>query len=451
MEALRSLFHVRDHPSWRKMSDTWYQIIFPHFILTKDFSSVEYKEWNPWSDWCNAWENFQSSKEKPPKSEKLKAAIFSQLYTVAKLTSDKLEEGKIKAQENQSLIYKNVELKRKCDELQRQLDAERQVRMENDYWVKLNLEKEAKLKETLEDENELLTSQVKQTKRELEKTLARCRELENMVSEVPSLLEYCSKRINYQINIKNDINVLPSPTCSPSPLHGQLENGEVERCLDCINDIASRLGKVTSLNVFDWLCRFEGEYNILKWNENELEEILLRCMDSGVFTSLLPLLNTGHLSWLDICIHIAERFIPDLDDILTMEKMEEDEKVLDYFHRMWMIYRVTRRNGHESKNDPEYLTAICVGLLPHLYKEVEHICDGDYQSIERAAISAEYSSLVFKEKKSNWYKKARKAGVGCPSRMSIWKRLEKYPELYKETNNAIYFTLLVHLSRVEDL
>lgn len=141
-----------------------------------------------------------------------------------------------------------------------------------------------------------------------------------------------------------------------------------------------------------------------------MEHILRGCMDFNNFSSLLPIVKKGRNTWLGMCKQIAEYFLPDLNDVLYTERMRRGDKVLQYFHRMWMIYRITEYPDDVSVNDPKYKHAICEGLHPHLYDEVNESRDEDYKVFERAA---------------TWAEKVRKAGPGFPPRKEIWKRLER--------------------------
>ncbi|XP_066446414.1 CAP-Gly domain-containing linker protein 1-like isoform X1 [Eleutherodactylus coqui] len=497
METLRNVFHRREHPSWRKLCDAWTKLTHSAFFLNREHSSLEYKEWNPWKDWCKSWEEINYSLDKTPKSEMSRANLFFELSILAKLTRDKLEEAKTTAQENQSLIKQNFALQKKCDELQSQLYAEKQMRLENDSLIKYNLEKEVQLKKTLEVQKEFFASevkkkeeleqaltkcnelvntlkynlekevqlkktlevqkeffasQVKKKEEELEQALTKCNKLVNTLSDYGSQLAKYDPRISYQVNIQNDIIVTGPKASSSLP---QLKNGEEERGLDSdsLKETVDWLGKVHSLNVFDWLYRFEEQYIVSVWSRKDREQILRGCLDPSVFTLVLPVLKMDHTIWLDIRKCIVESFIPELDNLLKNEKMREDDTVLQYFQRMWMIYRFTECYSYPSKDDPEYIKAILEGLLPHLYERVEHYFESDYESTEHAVRSAEYSWLQSENKRQNWYEMTLKAGPGCPSRRSIWKRLEKYLYAvpYEEINGAPYWKLLAYLSRYEDL
>ncbi|XP_075711981.1 uncharacterized protein LOC142748681 [Rhinoderma darwinii] len=461
MEALRYLMSRkkagdRNHSSWRTVCDAWYKMIFPKWIITHDFSSSEYKDWNPWKDWCESWEEFQSSEEKPPKSEKPKAALFSQLSFIAKLTREKLEDAKTMRTdleqttgENLSLRTQNFILKKQCEELQRELLAEKQMIIQND----LLKEKEVNLRKSLEDQKEHLTFQLYQKDEELKEHQAKCRELEKTCSSFQDQLVECQKQYGFQFNIKNDFFIIPGCKYNQPHLRAQLENGGVENSLHLgsITNIVDRLGKVDSWNVLDWLCSCGVEYGIWKWSQQDFEEILHSCMDSRNFSLLLNKVKTGKYTWLYMCKKIAETFHPDLDDMLDKEQMREDDKVLKYFDRMWMLYRIGECSNPSSKDDPKYKNAICEGLLPHLNKMVQNLRDEDYEVLERAARMAEYFCLVCEEEDRDGYVNARKAIAGCPSRKTIWKRLQRYNVPNEEIHDAPYGNLLVHLSRYEDL
>ncbi|XP_044137178.1 uncharacterized protein LOC122928427 isoform X1 [Bufo gargarizans] len=446
----------RNHSAWRKVCNTWFKI-FELGILTRK-SSFESKEWNPWRDWCQSWEEFQSSEEKPPKSEKQKAAIFSEMFHIAKLTRDKLEDAKAMRtcleqvkDENQNLRTQNLILKDKCEVLQCKLDAEKQIREENDRFNNYNVEKEVKLRKELEVEKQNLKFQVQGKEEEFWQMQAKLSELEKALYRLQGQLverkekDFCQFTYNHF--------VIPGCKCNQPTRYAQIKNGEGEKRLDLdyIRDIANRLGKVTIFNVFDWLCSFEEEYKIWLWSGKDVEQILLRCMNTSTFSSLPLSVRTCQTTLLDICKHIAERLIPDLDGILDTEKMSEGDDVLQYFHRMWMIYRITENPDFQNKDDLKYTKAIFQGLLPHLYEELGTFCFDDYEDLECAVLSAEYSWSESEKYSQNWYKKTYRAGPGCPSRYRIWNRLQKYNVPYENIHNAPYWELLVYLSRFEDL
>lgn len=417
---------VGDHPAWRKVCATWYKMIFSDWIISHDFSTLEYKEWNPWKDWCNTWKEFESSGEKPPKSKKQKADMFSELFNIAKLMSDKLEELKTtradlesRTNENESLRNQNVAWQRTCEDLHRQLDAEKQMVID----MKYKWETEVNRREALESEKKMLTFQVLRMEDKLQQAQDECRELESKISSSEGQLMECRNENRYQIIIKNDINVFSK------------NEQRKENVLD-VDSIRDRLGQLNGENVFDWLCSFEVEYNLSNWSGTDIEHILRGYTDFNNVSSLLPIVKMGRTTWLGMFKQIAEFFFPDLDDVLDTEQMRRNDKVLQYFHRMWMIYRITEYPDDVSVNDPKYKNAVCNGLLPHLYDEVNDVRDEDYEVLEQVAISVE---------------KVMKAGAGFPSRKEIWDRLQRHDVPYDEIHRATYYKLFVCLSRYEDL
>ncbi|XP_073506284.1 uncharacterized protein [Phyllobates terribilis] len=452
MDALKSWMHGKNHASWTKVRDEWYKVIFSKFSINCNYSSLEYKNWNPWKVWCESWEEFQSSEEKPPKSEKPKAAVFSEMFNLAKLTSDKLEEAKTmridlsqKIHENDSLRNQNFILDKKCAELQMELNIREKMRV-------LNLEKEAKLRTALEGREQILMLQVKRMEEELCQARAKCDQLEETISSFQSQLVEYYKKDQCQLNIKNDIHYYPYPERNQPFPYKQLENGEGEKSLDLesIKNIAERLGQVIRLNVFDWLCTCDAEYRIWGWSGKDFEKILHRCTDSSIYSSITPIIRMTEISWREMCKHIAERFVPDLDDVLHKEQMRTDETVLQYFNRMWMIYRFNE--VFSSRDEPKYIDAICDGLLPHLHKAVEYLRDDeDYEAIEAAARLEEYSWWDSERQEDARYWEVRRAGAGCPSRTTIWRRLKEHGVPHKKIDGATYWNLLVRLSRYEDL
>ncbi|XP_073423649.1 uncharacterized protein [Dendrobates tinctorius] len=512
MDALKNWIHGKNYHSWRMVRHEWYKVIFSEFTITCNYSSLEYKNWNPWKDWCESWQEFQSSGEKLPKSDKPRAAMFSEMFNLAKLTSDKLEEAKAmridlsqKIHQNESLSNQNFTLEKKCAKLQMELNM-REMRVQNlekeakltsdkleeakamriDLSQKIhqneslrnqnlilekkcaklgmelnmtekmrvqNLEKEANLRTALEDREQVLTLQVKRMENELCQAQAKCDQLEETISSFQSQLVEYNKKGNCQFNIKNDIHYYPySKSNQPFP-YKQLENGKGEKSLDLetIKNIVERLGPVTRLNVFDWLCSCDAEYRIWGWSGKDFEKILHRCTDSSIYSSITPITRMTEISWFEMCKDIAERFIPDLDDLLAKEQMKNDETVLQYFNRMWMIYRFN--NVYSSRDEPEYIEAICDGLLPHLRDHVKQFCveDEDYVAIEASARSAEYLWWMSGKNEEERYWAVRRAGPRCPSRTTIWRRLKEHDVQHKEIDGATYWDLVVRLSRYEEL
>ncbi|XP_069823188.1 uncharacterized protein [Dendropsophus ebraccatus] len=453
------------------MCDTWIRMVYSDLTRVRD-SSLEYNEWNPWNDWCKSWKEFQASEERPPYSQTGLWGTLYQLYPIAKLTSKKLDQAKThlekKTKENETLRNQNCILRQTCDELQRKLDAEKQRMYKSNLEIEVNFQKtlealtaywisQGKCKEleekaieaqkALEAQKAYWISQVNQQVEKLQKARVKCGELEEKVSSLQSQLVENSKNPRYQF-IKNDIVVVPDDKWKQPLLYPQLQNGENEATLDLdtIQDIVYRLGKVNSSNVFDWLYICEMESKILNWSAKDFEQILRRCMDSSSFISLPPIVKTSCINWLGKCKYIAESFIPNLDDLLDTERMREDDTVLQFFQRMWMIYRITN-SEYVLKNDPEYKKAICEGLPPYLYEVSKHLHDEEYEYIEKAVRLLERSSQTVEKKRQNCHMKARKAGAGCPPRMKIWKRLRKHPVPYEEINEASYWKLVVQLSR----
>ncbi|XP_056373724.1 uncharacterized protein LOC130267672 [Hyla sarda] len=404
METLQSFLPWKKerHPSWNKMCRSWNETV--NFIKFGN-NILDYKEWNPWENLCKSWEDFLSSKERLPKSERQNSAFFDELYTIGKLTRDKLEEAKVdlqrKTDENATLSNQNSIWSQRCEKLQYQLDVEKQRMAENDRLHRNNLER-LKL----------------QKERELQQVKAKSEELEEELQQVKAKSEELEEEL--------------------SSLESQ----------DTLRDVVDRLGQVGSWNVFDWLCSCEEEFKTWNWNLKDFEKILLRCMDPSSFASLPTMVKkTLEMEWIDRYRFIAQTFIPDLKNLLYREKMREDDTVLQYFHRMWMIYRVAKYPVHVSKEDVPYKHAICRGLLPHLYQVGEQLRDEDYEDIESAVRDEEYS-LSESEKKRMM---ERKAGPGFPSRMKIWKMLMSCPVDFEEIDEASYSHLLTTLSRHRDL
>ncbi|XP_069619315.1 uncharacterized protein [Ranitomeya imitator] len=453
MDALKNWIHGKNYRSWRKVRDEWYKVIFSKFTITCNYSSLEYKNWNPWKVWCESWEEFQSSEEKLPKSDKPRAAVFSEMFNLAKMTSGKLEEAKAmridlsqKIHENESLKNQNFILEKKCAELQMELNIREKMRVQN-------LEKEVNLTTALEGREQILKLQVKRLEDELCQARAKCNQLEETISSFQRQLVEYNKKGNCQIIIKTDMHCDLYPKSSQPFPYKQLENAEGEKSLDLesIKNIVERLGPVTRLNVFDWLCSCDAEYRIWGWSGKDFEKILHRCMNSSIYSSITPITRMTEISWSEMCKDIAEKFIPDLDDLLANERMKEDETVLQYFNRMWMIYRCI--SLFSSRDEPEYIEAICDGLLPHLRDYVKQFCDEDedYMAIEASARSAEYLWWKSESKEEERYWAVRRAGPGCPSRTTIWRRLKEHGVPHKEIDGATWWDLLVRLSRCEDL
>ncbi|KAM3926599.1 uncharacterized protein RB166_009402 [Leptodactylus fuscus] len=520
MSALKNLLFRKKryrNSAWRKVCNAWDNI---HIVSTWDSPDC-----NPWSEWCKAWEEFRSSAKKPPKAERAKAEMFLELYNIAQQTGDKLEEAKImrtdlnqKTNDNIILRNQNFVLQKRCEELQRQLDAEKQTMTRNNQLNEKNLKREVdhqielqnqiqqknqelqnlqklfrnqnlalqnrceELQRQLDAEKETMTwnnqlneknlkrevnhqielqnqmddlmFEVQLKNQELQKLQDECRKLEKKCSSSERQLVKFTKIYSPQITFKNDIIV--TPRCGWNPLgdYPQLQNGEEERSLDLhyITDIAGRLGMVTRSNVFDWLCSFEVEHNIGTWTRKDFEQILRRCMDSSSFSSLPLRLMMNGTNWVYTLKQIAERFVPNLDHLLATEIMRDDDTALQYLHRMWMIYRIVEFPSVPTKNDEDYISCTIQGLTQHLYEAIEDV-RADYESIERDVLSAEYSWAEQEGKQQLWRKKTMKAGAGCPSRYKIWKRLENHLDSvpYEEINGAPYWDLVVMLSRQEDL
>ncbi|KAG8550744.1 hypothetical protein GDO81_021943 [Engystomops pustulosus] len=425
------------HSSWRKLCDKWRLI-----CLVPNLSK---EDWNPWREWCEAFEEFESSGEKPPKSERSRAAMFSQLRKAAELTGDKLEEAK-------TMRLGNNPWKTSYEELRRNWDAERLRRIKEDDVNKSNLEKEAKLRRRAEAEKDILEFRVQKAEEELQQVRDKCQELEGELSAFQHNLVKCGRKFGFQVTIRDGIILVPGLSLKPTPLRPQLENGGASLPLDHITDIASRLGQVTTSNVFDWLRNFEEEYKISNWSNKDLQRIFFRCMDSSRFSSLcFDRAENLPTDCLDLCMKIALKFCPDIDHKWETEKMQEDDTVMEYFHRMWMIYRITKYPIFRSKDNLTYKDAICEGLLPHLQEKVDVHRYGEYKEIETFALIAERSWLESEDRKQGWYLKKRKAGPGCPPRWRIWRRLQNYPVPYEKIHNASYWTLLEYLSKYEDL
>ncbi|XP_072001287.1 uncharacterized protein [Engystomops pustulosus] len=425
------------HSSWRKLCDKWWQICFVPTFPKED--------WNPWREWCEAFDEF--------------AAMFSELRKAAELTGDKLEEAKTMrrlleemSKENKNLGVMNYSWKTSYEELQRHLDAERQRRIEEDNLNKSNLEKEVKLRRRAEAEKDILEFQVQKAEEELQQVQDKCQELEGELSSFQGDLVKCGRKFGFQVTIKNGIIIVPGINLDTTHLRPQLENGGASLPLDHISDIASRLGQVTTSNVFDWLRNFEEEYKISNWSNKDLQRIFFRCMDSRRFSSLCY--DVGEnlpTDCLDLCMNIAEKFCSDIDHKWETEKMQEDDTVMEYFHRMWMIYRLANHPTVTSKDDHRYKNAICEGLLPHLRQDVEISCYNYYNEIEKFALEAERSWQESKDREWERYWKERQPGPGCPPRWKIWNRLQNYPVPYEKIHNASFWTLLEYLSKYEDL
>ncbi|XP_066446419.1 uncharacterized protein [Eleutherodactylus coqui] len=374
METLRNVFHRRAHPSWRNLCDAWTKLTHSAFLLKCECSSLEYKEWNPWKDWCNSWEEINYSLDKTPKSEMSRANLFFELSTLAELTRDKLEEAKTTAQENQRLMWQNFALQKKCDELQSQLYAEKQMRLENDLSIKYNLEKEVQLKNTLEDQ-EVLTFHVKKKETELEQALTKCNELVNTLSDYGGQLEKYDQRIGYQVNIKNDIIVVPSPNMGENrPWTPQEQMSLIEQLPDPVarpipyyrqmsqiqsvynatwQDLtpltALKVGKAVGEIINDHVKRHCGQdfdqINVLDWGSGQLY-------------------MTGLQHW-------AKTKLQESSLSLTNVVQEKGETIESFFAKLQTRWADLEYNGIGEMGDTVLALAFVNGLKPSVKKKLQ--------------------------------------------------------------------------------
>lgn len=150
---------------------------------------------------------------------------------------------------------------------------------------------------------------------------------------------------------------------------------------------------------------------------------------------------------------------------------EQNEKIVDdYQHKHELEKEVNQRQTAEKEikrlsstllkdltqieNLKDQISALNGQLLSVKEEQdinVKYIINQYYEKLTINYPTQKQFAIQGIEGEESWYYKARKAGVGCPSRYKIWKRLEKYEDPRETVDNAPYWQLLVRLSRFEDL
>lgn len=115
-----------DNP-WKTVNDNWDDLLKTFRISTL----VANKDRNPWKGWCRSWEMYERTHSKTPKSGKERAAVWRELYNLAKFSEDRLDEATAmhqqlakQAAEFTNLQNENLLLKTKCESLQKKFDYE---------------------------------------------------------------------------------------------------------------------------------------------------------------------------------------------------------------------------------------------------------------------------------------------------------------------------------------
>ncbi|XP_073477924.1 uncharacterized protein [Aquarana catesbeiana] len=154
MESLRRLMSRKKDNPWKTVNDNWDELLQASHIST----SVVNKDWNPWKGWCRSWEMYEQSYSKTPKSGKERAAVWRELYYLAKFTKDRLDEATAMRQQlaKQTVEFTNLQnenllLKTTCGSLQKQFDYEATAmykRLETQTAELTNLQKENLLLKT---------------------------------------------------------------------------------------------------------------------------------------------------------------------------------------------------------------------------------------------------------------------------------------------------------------
>ncbi|XP_077325347.1 uncharacterized protein LOC143960534 [Lithobates pipiens] len=127
MESLRRLIYGKKDNPWKTVNDNWDELLQTSYIST----SAVNKDWNPWKAWCRSWKMYEQSYSKTPKSGKERAAVWRELYYLAKFTEDRLDEATAMRQQlaKQTVEFTNLQnenllLKTTCESLQKQFDYE---------------------------------------------------------------------------------------------------------------------------------------------------------------------------------------------------------------------------------------------------------------------------------------------------------------------------------------
>ncbi|XP_075458723.1 uncharacterized protein LOC142496148 [Ascaphus truei] len=108
MERLRAVLTPKHRSVRKRASKPWEELSRAWMVFT--ISAFETTVWdkcsdgsNPWTDWCTAWDKFESSGKKPPKTCKQTAAVWREVRQIAKRTLEEFgaSEKKIKDLEGQ--------------------------------------------------------------------------------------------------------------------------------------------------------------------------------------------------------------------------------------------------------------------------------------------------------------------------------------------------------------
>ncbi|XP_053321265.1 uncharacterized protein LOC128492653 isoform X2 [Spea bombifrons] len=515
METLRGLVshknkNTTEKDQWEEVQTAWYKLCFSE---SEPWRVENFLEKNPWSDWCEALDKWMRSGKKPPKSEKQLSRLWSALSYVAAVTSTALKEAKKTSEELGTTktelmaykiqVYKEQNKVKTLEEqilnLTRQVswseenlkemsenivDFQSQLREKeqafrvasNDLHGKvLDLENQLRKKEqafndlqgkVLDRENQLrkkeqafrvafndlhgkvldLENQLKEQKKRVRLYKDEREVLERKVAEMKSNYDEDNKTVVLfrDASFKQEG---PSRKCwLPLPEIDQ----EISLTVCEVMEVADRMGPVMAGNVIEWLYRCYLEKKVEGWTNRDVTRVLRKCLAVNLFSVLPEEVQTGRAQWLVICQHVVNVFNPteSVDEMLRYEKKRITEPVGQYFDRMWMMYLIVKQSENVSRDDREYRQLIWRGLDSRLMIFAPDYRLSNYAEFEKRLRPYDNS---MEEEEADWRIKARKAGVGCPPRWSIWRRLEAYEDPRQTVNNAPYWKLVVRLSKFEDL
>ncbi|OCT58139.1 uncharacterized protein LOC108704357 [Xenopus laevis] len=489
----------RRDSQWEAVCHVWEKLTVSQYFSYRDQSQVALDK-NLLSEWCVEWEKFQYLVEDLPGSKRRKAKVFKGFHVIAKKTLKSLEDSEtmnnkltqankvleerlqseekarsainkelMDSQDEQIRLAKSIDVlneELKIMQLKEQDSQAKQMRLIQSM---TNLAEELRTKEeVVQDSHTTQMSFVQSTRNLVEELKIKVKELQNFTKQVEpfkgavencktgnaEVLEMGKRFLNELVRQRNDnANRYPSSLKAggnpnkalqfpEGPLHSWYE----------MDTIATKMGLLTSNNIFDWLYKCEEQMNVENWTMKEVERLLHRCMEPNKFSALDNMIDIDNAPWLKVCLQVVRCLRPQIS-IHEMfakdkmrDKMREQESALEFFNRLWMKYRILKQSDNVSRNDVEYKLMILEGLLPKLKQVNPDQVHLDYSVLLNKVLAAEDAWRTSQE-----LLYLKKPPLGFPSRNEIWRRLKRHENPRQTVNWFPYWNLLVRLSHYEDL
>ncbi|KAM5170542.1 uncharacterized protein ACMZJ9_003446 [Mantella aurantiaca] len=168
-------------------------------------------------------------------------------------------------------------------------------------------------------------------------------------------------------------------------------------------------------------------------------------------------LKNENLLWKTKCESLQEQqeyqdYKKLLDDQRYKQELEKQKKKRQAAEKENIILNCTLQNNVEQLENLEYEISALKRQLVKIETEKDNSQNYNFNQYTQKYIIVNYPPKEMAiEAADSWHDMAREAGVGCPSRDKIWRRLQRYEDPFLTVNNATYWKLVIRLSRYEDL